>query len=173
MEPLGEIRDRQILYSNIRADQNWSNALPTENWIVFTIADDLDRELINEAVELCLDKSVCYICCAGRLASLTEDIFDEEIVNRAIQDETRSGKPHDYEYSPMTTSHKNFSDGFWFATTVAHDNYKDIDTVVCLDFTTKGVKDHLIELIIKIKNNWLPSDEPFEDPMYDNINDRK
>src|SRR5579863_3462612 len=169
MEALGNIRNRQILYTNIRADQNWSNALPTDNWIVFTIADDLDRELINEAVELCLDKSVCYICCAGRLSSLTDDIFDEEIVNRAIQDETKTGKPNDHEFSPMTTFHNNFSAGFWFATSVAYDSYKDSDTVVCIDFTTKGVKNHLKELIIKINNNWLPSDEPFEDPVYDNI----
>ena len=170
MEPLGKIGDRQILYTNIRADQKWSNALPTDTWIVFTIADDLDREFIKEAVEPCLDKSVCYICCAGKLSSLTELIFDEEIVNRAIQDETRTGKPYDYDLSPMTTSHDSFSEGFWFATTVACDSHKHIDTVVCVDFTTKGVKDHLTELIIKINNNWLPSDEPFEDPVYDNIN---
>jgi hypothetical protein len=169
MEFLGTIRDRRILYTNIRADQNWSKALPTDKWIVFTIADDIDRELINEAVELCLDKLVCYICCAGRLGSLTELIFDEEIVKRAIQGETQTGKPHDYEFSPMTTSHNNFSDGFWFATTVAYDNYKDINTVVCIDFTTKGVKGHLAQLLTKINNNWIPADEDFEDPTYDNF----
>ncbi|MDO6434471.1 hypothetical protein Q4E93_27920 [Flavitalea sp. BT771] len=101
---------------------------------------------------------------------MTELIFDEEIVNRAIQEETQTGKPYDYELSPITTSHNNFSEGFWFATTVACDSYKDIDTAVCIDLTTKGVKDHLTELIIKINNNWLPSDEPFKDPVYDNIN---
>lgn len=168
MELLGIIRDRQILYTNIRIDKNWSNALPTDNWIVFTIADDTDRELIGEAVELCLDKLVCYICCAGRLSSLTELIFDEEIVKRAIHAETQMGKPYDYEFSPMTTSHNNFSDGFWFATHVANDNYKDTNTVVCIDFTTKGVKSYLTELITKINNNWIPSDEDFEDPVYDN-----
>jgi hypothetical protein len=167
---LGHIKYRKILYTNIRADQNWSNTLPTDNWIVFTIADDPDQDLINEAVDLCIDKSVCYVCCAGKLSSLTEDIFDEKIVNRAIQDETRTGKPYDYEFSPVTTSHNNFSEGFWFATFVASDSYKDIDTVVCIDFTTKGVKDQLKELIIKINKNWLPSDETFEDPVYDGIN---
>jgi hypothetical protein len=100
----------------------------------------------------------------------TEDIFDEEIVNRAIQDETRTGNPYDYEFSPMTTFHNNFSEGFWFATTFTYDGCKDCDVVVCIDFTTKGVKNHVAELIIKIDNNWLPSDEAFEDPVYDRLN---
>ena len=169
MELLGNIKDRQILYTNIRADQNWSTVLPIDNWIIFTIADDIDRELIHEIVKVSLDKLVCYICCAGKLAGFTENIFDLEIVHRAIQEETQTGKPYDYEFSPMTTFHKNFSEGFWFATTVAYDTYKDTNTVVCIDFTTKGVKGHLTELLTKFNNNWLPSEEDIEDPIYDNL----
>jgi hypothetical protein len=132
MEPLGIIRDRKILYTHIQGDQQWANELPTHNWIVFTIADDFDRGLINEAVERCLDNSVCYICCAGRLSSLMDDIFDEKIVDRAIRHEDSTGEPYDYAFSPMTTFHHNFSEGFWYAATVACEGTKDNATVVCI-----------------------------------------
>lgn len=152
METIGKIRDRQILYVNIRADQNWSDVLSTEKWIAFTIVDDLDRNQQNKAVGQCLDKSVSYICCAGKYSSTTENLFDEEIVDRAIKAEDKTDKPYEYKYSPATTSHNNFSEGFWFATCVASDDYRNIDLVVCLDFTINGVKKYLSELIIKIGN---------------------
>ena len=52
----------------------------------------------------------------------------------------------------------NFGEGFWFATTLAHDDNFNIDRVVCLDFTRQKKKQHLIELIEKINNGWLPDD---------------
>lgn len=166
MQVLGTIGDRQILYTNVRTDQTWLEFVPTDNWLAFTVADE-NEEIVKEVVKLCLDKSVCYICCAGRICGLTEFFFDEEIVERAIRLEAQAGEEFDYEFSPMTTAHKNFSDGFWFASIAAVDGHKHIDMVICIDFTIKGVKGHLIDLVAKIKNDWLPSDEEFEDPTYD------
>ena len=164
---LGQINDRQILYINVRTDPNWFDKLPLDNWVVFTIADKQDEELLIDAVPKCMDKLVTYTCSAGQLAGLGEQLFDIEIVNRAIAEEDKTGKPHDYETSPMTTMHQNFSEGFWFATTLAFDGYKESNTVVCLDFTTKSVKRQLSELIEKINSGWLPSDEEIEEPNYD------
>jgi hypothetical protein len=167
VENLGQINNRRILYINVRSDPNWPDKLPFDTWVVFTIADEQDEALLIDAVPKCLDKQVTYTCSARQLAGLGEHLFDIEIVNRAIAEEDKTGKPHDYETSPLTTMHQNFSEGFWFATTLAFDGYKEINTVVCLDFTTKGVKRHLVELIKKINVGWLPSDKEIEEPIYD------
>jgi hypothetical protein len=68
----------------------------------------------------------------------------------------------------MTTYHNNFSEGFWFSITSAHHGTKTIDKIVCVDFTRKGVKRHLSNLIGKVNKSWLPSDEENEEPIYDN-----
>lgn len=168
LELLGQIQKRQILYTNIIADQNWFEKLPLDNWIVFTIGDTINSEFESKLVHHCLDKNVCFTCSAGQLSDSTELEFDLEIVNRAIAIQDRTGKEYDYGQSPCTTSHKNFREGFWFATTVASDAYKDIDKVVCADFTSKGVRQYLKELLEKINNGWLPSDDAIEEPIYDN-----
>jgi len=118
-----------------------------------------------------LDSNVLYTCSAGQLGSDTEDYFDEEIVWRQVQIEERTGKPQDYETSPMTTFHRNFDEGFWFATSVANaiafDEYIPIDKVVCIDMTQQGVKKYLEALIDKINKGWLPSDSEVAVPKYD------
>ena len=167
MQEIGIVNRRQIFYTNVRTEAEWFYKLPFDNWCAFTIADNEDHGLIEFAVEKCLDKLVLYSCSAGQLARETELSFDSAIVNRAIAQEDKTGQPFDYEHSPLTTIHENFSEGFWFSTTVAHDGYKEITIVICIDFTTKGVKCKLIELIEKINEGWLPSDEEIEAPIYD------
>jgi hypothetical protein len=169
---IGQLNQRQILYINVRGDLSWFDKLPTSNWLAFTIADTSDKYLLNDTTKKCLDNNVLYTCSAGQLASLTEDYFDEEIVWRQVHIEEKTGKSQDYETSPMTSFHKNFDEGFWFAATVAnaiaHDMYIQIDIVVCVDMTQRGVKKYLIELIDKIKSSWLPFDLEIEVPKYDN-----
>lgn len=171
MTKIGEYNDRQIFYTNVRTDFNWFDKLPPSNWLAFTIADTADKELLNDTTIKCLNKSVLYTCSAGQLGSDTEDYFDQEIVWRQVQIEERTGKPQDYETSPMTTYHKNFDEGFWFAIqsayATAYDKYIPIDKVVCIDMTQQGVKKYLVSLINKMKTGWLPSDNEIEIPTYD------
>ena len=171
MTKIGEYNDRQIFYTNVRTDINWFDKLPSSNWLAFTIADTADKELLNETSMMCLDKNVLYTCSAGQLGSDTEDYFDQEIVWRQVQIEEQTGKPQDYETSPMTTSHKNFDEGLWFAIqsayATAYDKYIPIDKVVCIDMTQRGVKKYLTDLIKRIQNGWLPSDNEIELPNYD------
>lgn len=171
MTKIGEYNDRQIFYTNVRADLNWFDKLPLSNWLAFTIADTSDKELLNDTTIKCLDKSVLYTCSAGQLCQETESYFDQEIVWRQVQIEEQTGKPQDYETSPMTTSSKNFDEEFWFAIqsayATAYDKYIPIDKVICIDMTQQGVKKYLVALVEKIKNGWLPSDNEIEVPKYD------
>tara|TARA_R100001369_G_scaffold31211_1_gene55308 strand:- start:1179 stop:1685 length:507 start_codon:yes stop_codon:yes gene_type:complete len=168
MERIGKINDRDIFYISTKDNSDWLNLLPTKKWVVFTIADKENKEILHESITRILDKNVTYTCSAGELAGLTEQYFDEEIVLRGIQNEEKTGKKYDYEQSAMTTMHQNFSEGFWFSAFCAFDEYKDINKIVCIDFTSRKVKKHLTELVEKINNGWLPNDEEIELAEYDN-----
>jgi hypothetical protein len=167
MERIGKINDREIFYISTKDNSDWLNSLPTEKWVVFTIADTENREILHESTSRILDKNVTYTCSAGELAGLTEQYFDEEIVWRGVQYEEKTGKEYDYEQSPMTTMHQNFSEGFWFSAFCAFDGNTEINKIVCVDFTTRKVKNHLTKLVGKINNGWLPSDEEIELAEYD------
>lgn len=172
LELLGQVGERQIFYCHIRSDEKWFDSISFDNWVAFTIADNDDKQFLHDMAVRCIDKGVCYSCSAGQLASLTEDYFDEEIVWRQVQHEERTGEQQDYEATPMTSFHKNFDEGFWFAVTVAkqiiNDVYVTSHQVVCIDCTQLKVRKHLLNLIDKINNGWLPSDDGFEKPGYNN-----
>lgn len=168
MELIGKINRRKIYYVQVRNNPEWKDSLPKNEWVGFTIANKEDEELVPPAVKICMDKNITYNCSAGTLAQRTEQYFDEEFVGRAIDYEIRTKKKFNYEYTLMTTAHENFSEGFWFATTLAYDAYQETDKVICLDFTKRKVKKHLTGLIEKINNGWLPNDEEVELAEYDN-----
>ena len=155
MTKIGELNDRQIFYTNVRTDSDWFDKLPSANWLALTIADTQDKDLLNDTVIKCIDKNVLYTCSLGQLASETEDYFDEEIVWRQVQIEEQTGIAQDNEPTPMTSFHRNFDEGFWFATTVAkattHEDHIPIETVICVDMTQQGVRKYLLELVDKIK----------------------
>lgn len=167
MELIGNINRRKVYYIQIRNNSDWITSLPNKDWVAFTIANIEDEELVSPAVKVCLDRNVSYTCSAGTMAHLSEDYFDEEISWRGVEYEMRTKKEFDYNFSPVTTAHTNFSEGFWFASMLAEDEYFDIDKVVCIDFTYRKVKNHLINLINKMNKGWLPSDKKIELPEYD------
>ncbi|WP_010137168.1 hypothetical protein [Ochrovirga pacifica] len=167
MKRIGKINEREIFYISTKEELEWPNLLPTEKWVALTIADKENGEILHESTSQILDKNVTYTCSAGELSELTEQYFDEEIGWRGVQYEEKTGKKYDYTKSPMTTMHRNFSEGFWFASTLAHNEEKEINKLVCIDFTTRKVKKYLNELVEKINNGWLPSDEEIELAKYD------
>ncbi len=160
---IGAIKDRQILYLNARKDAKWAQQLPSSNWVLFTISDEENKALVDKVTNTCLNRNVSYVCCAGETGDYVEDCFDWAIVFKEL---ANSGD-FKLEDTIVTTAHRNFSEGFWFASTTANTDPEPINTVVCLDLTNKGVQQHLVRLIDQINNGWLPSDEEFEDPEYD------
>ena len=83
----------------------------------------------------------------------TESYFDQKIAWRETQKEEATGEPADFAKTAVTTSHRNFWGGFWFATNIAYatlnDKYLNTDKVIYIDFTKQGVESHLINLIDK------------------------
>jgi len=167
LELIGNSNERQIFYSNIWKDDNWLEDLPKDNWLVFPIGQGNDIDSYSKLVDKSIDNNVLYVCAAGQYSELIHDIFDEMIVQKKIENNESVDNEDDFEDSPITTWHNNFSDGFWFAITTAHHGLKIIDKIVCVDFTKQSVKGHLKDLIEKINNGWLPSDEEIEEPIYD------
>lgn len=173
METLGHISFKQIFYCNVRTDKDWFEQLPSDHWFAFTIADKEDDALIPAVAIKCIDKNVSCVCCAGQLASEASDYFNIEVVDWEIKKEEARDVDVQHVKTPMITSHKNFSEGFWFATNIAvnsiEDQYLDVDKVVCIDLTTKGVKKYLRNLIGEFNSGELPSDSEVEAPVYDDV----
>jgi hypothetical protein len=165
---IGKSHDRQIFYTNIWADKNWIDNFPTDNWLVFIIGQDKDIEAYRKLADKAITNNVLYLCATGECCKLIHDTFDETIFAQKIKNAESIDSPDDFENSPMTTWHSNFSEGFWFSISSAHHGTKTIDKIVCVDFTKRGVKRHLTNLIEKINKSWLPSDEENEEPIYDN-----
>ncbi|ELR72403.1 hypothetical protein C900_01559 [Fulvivirga imtechensis AK7] len=152
MQLLGIIRNRKIYHVQTRNNPDWSKLLPKSNWIALTVAHEGDEELIPIVANACLDRNASYICCSGELSKLSEEYFDEEIAWSAVE------VPSILETSPITTSHHNLEEGFWFASTIADTDRYTVDTVVCIDLTEVKVKDLLCKLIEQINIGWIPPD---------------
>ena len=156
MDNLGQINDRQILYLSTRQTKNWADSLPTNNWVVVPIGHDTDSKVIDDLAIKCLEKNTLYVCALGQQCELIHDTFDHYIVQRKIDKSESIDNPIDFEGASMTTWHKDFDEGFWFATETAYptinDEYIFVDKVVCIDTTTNGEKERLPNLILKINS---------------------
>lgn len=131
--------------------------LPKEEWVVFTIANKGDEELVYPVAKACIDHKVGAIYSAGELAYWTEQAFDEEIVWRKLDSE---------EEMPVTTASNNFDEEFWMAT---HQMgaYQTSPLLLCVDMTKKKVRRYIKSLMQKINDEWLPSEEQHLSPTYD------
>lgn len=163
MELLGKVGRRPIYYLAIRNNRAWRKSLPNGEWVVFTIANEEDEEMIYPVAKACIDHKVGAICSAGELAYRTEQAFDDEIVWRNLDKHDSSIKDEDM---PVTTASNNFDEEFLLATTEMG-AYQSSPLLVCIDMTKKKVRSYLQALIPKINAGWLPSEEEHLSPKYD------
>lgn len=159
MKLIGRINRKKIYYIQIRNNPNWKSDLPKNDWIAFTIANEEDEELIPPIVQICIDKNVSYTSSTGEFASGTENYFDEEIEWRKVDCEIQNKEKFDNKNLITTISDENFEDAFWFASTLIHDDNSVLDKIVCIDFTKRKIKNHLIKLIEKINADFVPNEE--------------
>ena len=162
MELIGRINTKKIYYIQIRNNPNWKANLPKNDWIAFTIANEEDEELIASIVKICIDKNVSYISSTGEFAHRTEDYFDEEIEWRVIDYEIQNNQKFDSKNLITTISNESFEDAFCFTSTSIYEDNFVLDKVVCIDFTKRKAKNHLIELIEKINDGFVPNNESNE-----------
>ncbi len=158
MELIGRINRKKIYYVQIRNNPNWESDLPNNDWIAFTIANEEDEELIPPVVKICIDKNVTYTSSGGEFAHRTEDYFDEEIEWRKVDYEIQNKERFDSKNLITTISDENFEDAFWFTSTSIYVENLILDKIVCIDLTKRKVKNHLIELIEKINDGFVPNE---------------
>lgn len=161
MELLGKVGRRAVYYLGIRKNPDWKASFPSGEWIVFTIANEADRELIYPVAKACIDHKVGAVCCAGELAHFTEQVFDEEIVWRKLDEEIDM---------PLTTASRNFDEEFWMACREMGP-YQTSPVLLCIDMTGKKVRNYLKALIPKINEGWIPSEAEHLAPSYDEDRD--
>ena len=159
MKLLGSSNDRSFYHVDGRASTEWEKELPTTNWLALPILNEANKVLAERIARACLDKDVAYVCTLGRACEMLHDWIDETIVVDKVDAGHSVSKQDDFEHSPMTTWHNDFDEGVWFALWVAHDDHKEIHSVVCIDMSENGESQRLTDLINAINSGWLPSDE--------------
>jgi len=152
MDILGRINNRDIIYVKHDTAKIWFNDLPNKSWLLFAVAGRDEREIFQEINRRAIENNVAYICAAGPKCELFHDTFDEDIVIREAENWYLP------DHCIMTTWHKDFDEGFWFAVSAAYRDDQEITKVVCLDLTKDNMKIKFVELIKKIKAGWLPAD---------------
>ena len=160
MELLGKVGRRPIHYLAVRNNRDWKHSLPKGEWVVFTIANKGDEELVYPVAKACLDHKVGAICSGGEIAHWTEQAIDEEIVWRNLDSQ---------EDMPVTTASNNFDEEFWMATREMG-AFQTSPLLLCIDMTKKKVRNYLLELIPKINEGWLPPEQENSIPKYDKEN---
>ena len=158
MTLLGTSNGRQLYHISGRELGQWEALLPKTNWLALPILELPDKSQAERIARACLDNDVAYVCTLGPACEMLHDWIDETILVDRVNGGLSVSSQEDFEHSPMTTWHDDFKEGVWFALTVAYDDYKEINAVVCIDMTEQGEKERIGSLLEAINNNWLPSD---------------
>lgn len=152
------INDRNILYLEIQQDLQRLEALNLKNWVLFVIEDNIHNPILGQFADMCIDKDVLYVCAAGKACSEVDDLFDFKMVDR----EMAEGKlPSWYQSADdvlMTSWHRDFDEGFWFALTTANYGEMPIETVVVANLTGDNYLPTIQRLTKQIADDWLPPD---------------
>ncbi len=168
MQRLGEINDRQVFYLKVNEDEKWFTELPNDNWLVLPICGENGNvKSYHSLADKTIDNKVLFACAVGKESELIHDIFDQYIVSKKLLNGESIESPDDFEDSPMTTADNNLDEGFWFALYSAFHGTKEINKVVCIDYTIRGVKNHLIDLLKRFHQGWIPSEDEVQLPKYD------
>jgi|WetSurSiteA1Bulk_404760.scaffolds.fasta_scaffold41190_2 hypothetical protein len=170
MDILGRINNRKVLYTHVWVDKNYLETLPTRNWLVMPISQEINKEIYVELAHKCLDKNVVFVSAVGKNCELIHDVFDEIIIKKSKEKGIDKDPLNGFEDFPLTTWNYNIVNGFWSAIYGAFSatNESSIKKVVCVDYTEKGIKGYLMSLIKEFKKGWLPPDNrEYQEPSYD------
>jgi hypothetical protein len=147
MQKLGEANKRLIHYIKINENPYWDINLPKSNWSVIIFANSSTIENINEAVSKCLEKSVLHIASIGNQSEIIEDIADENISLKEMNDMLIN------DNYPITTSHKEENEGLWSAIFVMQHSLSEINEVVILDISNQRNYENFYKQVEQITND--------------------
>jgi hypothetical protein len=143
------INNREIFTEKYTTEENWIKYIPQSNWLCILVDNNRQRIYLDEVISKIIHNDVCYVCAIGLSCEMTHDLIDEEIVFREIDIE----KLHIPNHHIITTWHKNFDEGIWFALFEAYHDEVTIDKVIILDLTNGSELIRIEKLLIDIKLN--------------------
>lgn len=155
MEKFGYINEREILYQKHDLEINWSNNLPDSNWLLVAFVEINNLRILDEIARKIIDKDVCYASCIGTFGEKMHDLIDENLIIR----ETEIENLHFPTHQVLTTWHKDFAKGLWFALFSAFHETESIDKIFCLDIGKDSNKEVIAKLIDKFNKGYIPEDE--------------
>ena len=152
------INDRQIIYIDIKEDLSELFGLDLRDWALFVIGDEADNNLLLPFANLCIEKNVLYMAATGKAASRIDDLFDQVMVTRAIQGDKLPTWYVSEDDVLLTSWHKDYKEGFYFITSVAAYEGRQIDKVLVANLTKEDFLPRIRKLSSDIKGGWIPPD---------------
>jgi hypothetical protein len=143
------INNREIIVVRYTTEGNWIKNIPLSNWLCILVDNNRRRTYLDEAIAKIINNDVCYVCSVGQSCEKTHDLIDEEIVFREVDIEKR----HLPNHLIITTWHKDFDEGFWFAIFAAHHDEVVIEKIVVLDMTDGNEAIRFDKLLTNLKEN--------------------
>ncbi len=161
MERLGKVYGKNVYYFHWNHERRnyYLEKLPKkEKWLLFVIGDDKLNEEYKLLAEKSVEENLIEMSAAGIECELIHDIFDGVIIEKervkGTLDTTEA-----FNNTTMTVWNTNkFDSGYWGI--CACDGYEEEDIkigiLICVDFTSRGVKKYLKHITKLIRKGWLP-----------------
>jgi hypothetical protein len=142
------INNREITIVEYSTKENWQKDIPASDWLCILVDNDSERKYLDEVVSKIIENDVCYVCTVGKSCEMLHDLIDEEVVFREVDIE----KLHLPDHLIMTTWHKDFAEGIWFAIFAAHHGEVIINKIVVLDMTNGMELNRIKNLLTELKS---------------------
>lgn len=144
MKKIINYKNKSIYYTNINYDELWFEKLPEGKWAGSVYGDEIDKEIIINVAEKCIEKNINYACSMGSSSELIHDIFDEIEIGINVGNEGKDG--HHELFIPTTWHEKDeFDDGVFFVLECTTDeNLEEFEQIVFINLNKEDIKDNLI-----------------------------
>jgi hypothetical protein len=125
------VNNKKVSFIQYHTNGNWDVLLPNKSWLCLLVVDQINQNHFDEVVSKIITKDVAYVSVIGKECELANDLIDEELAFRDADIENHYLPEHQI----ITTWHRDFEEGMWFAFNSADNADVVINEVVVLDMT--------------------------------------
>lgn len=155
MEKIGSYGERSFFYwKSPELNEQLTKALREEgeNFMVMVVVNNPAAKIVKSIAERVVNAHPLFIHCCGKNASAMEDGIHEAIGMMALNYENETGEEFDYEATPQTAYDQTPEEGLVFSGFGAFHETKEIQKVICLDFTLDEKVDERLKEKLKTMN---------------------
>jgi hypothetical protein len=137
VETIATVNAKKVYYQSVRGRGPVRIDLPAFSWAALVISGGAEDRYYREILDACKKGKCGYIVCSGEESGPDYEFFDMETFE--------IGEPADgrFENPPCVIQKESLADALWFSLFHATCEDGELNSVVCLDGTERGVKNYL------------------------------